>query len=68
MSAVAKSRIDAVRRFNRFYTREIGLLRKTFLDSPWSLGEMRVLWEVAHGEDVTASEIARNLDLDAAYL
>jgi DNA-binding MarR family transcriptional regulator/GNAT superfamily N-acetyltransferase len=68
MSNALQSRIEAVRRFNRFYTREIGLLRKTFLDSPWSLGEMRVLWEIAHGEDVTASDIARSLDLDAAYL
>jgi DNA-binding MarR family transcriptional regulator/GNAT superfamily N-acetyltransferase len=60
--------IAAVRRFNRFYTREIGVLRKTFLDTPWSLGEMRVLFEIAHGEAPTASDIAKALDLDAAYL
>ena len=35
-------RIGAVRRFNRFYTRQIGVLRKTFLDSPYSLAEVRV--------------------------
>lgn len=73
MSAVPQSRIDAVRRFNRFYTREVGLLRKTFLDTPWSLGEMRVLFEIAHGgaakgDGVTASDIGKALDLDAAYL
>ena len=60
--------IAAVRRFNRFYTRQIGVLRKTYLDSPYSLGEMRVLYELAHGGARTASDIARALDLDAGYL
>jgi DNA-binding MarR family transcriptional regulator/GNAT superfamily N-acetyltransferase len=64
----AQARIAAVRSFNRFYTREVGLLRKNFLDTPWSLGEMRVLWEIAHGKEVTASGIGKSLDLDAAYL
>ena len=61
-------RIAAVRRFNRFYTRQIGVLRKTYLDSPYSLGEMRVLYELAQGDDKTAKDIGRNLDLDAGYL
>ena len=60
--------IAAVRRFNRFYTRQIGVLRKTYLDSAYSLGEMRVLYEIAHGDAPTASDIARALDLDAGYL
>jgi DNA-binding MarR family transcriptional regulator/GNAT superfamily N-acetyltransferase len=63
-----KQRIAAVRRFNRFYTRQIGVLRKNYLDSPYSLGEMRVLYELAHHGTQTASDIARNLDLDAGYL
>ena len=46
-----------MRRFNRFYTRQIGVLRKTYLDSAYSLGEMRVLYEIAHGGGVTASDI-----------
>ena len=62
------SRIAAVRRFNRFYTRQIGVLRKNFLDSPYSLGEARVLYEIANGSARTATEIGRALDLDAGYL
>jgi len=64
----ARDRIAAVRRFNRFYTRQIGVVRKTFLDSPYSLGEARVLYEIASGRPRTASEIGRALDLDAGYL
>ena len=65
-------RIAAVRRFNRFYTRQIGVLRKNYLDSPYTLGEMRVLYEIAQaaarGEALTARDIGRALDLDAGYL
>ena len=61
-------RIGAVRGFNRFYTRQIGVLRKNYLDSPYSLGEMRVLYELAQGKELTASDIGRALDLDAGYL
>ena len=62
------SRIAEVRNFNRFYTRQIGVLRKNFLDSPYSLGEARVLYEIARGNSPTASDIGRALDLDAGYL
>jgi DNA-binding MarR family transcriptional regulator/N-acetylglutamate synthase-like GNAT family acetyltransferase len=68
MPAPSQSQIAAVRRFNRFYTREVGVLRKNFLDSPWTLTEMRILFEIANGKDVTASDIGKALDLDAAYL
>jgi len=60
-------RIAAVRRFNRFYTRQIGVLRKTYLGSRYSLAEMRVLYEIAHGAQ-TATEVGHTLDLDAGYL
>src|SRR6266702_262914 len=63
-----EDRVAIVRRFNRFYTRQIGVLRKTFLDSAYSLGEARVLYEIASSGSPTASEIARSLDLDPAYL
>jgi DNA-binding MarR family transcriptional regulator/N-acetylglutamate synthase-like GNAT family acetyltransferase len=64
----AGAQIAAVRRFNRYYTRQIGVLRKTFLDSPYSLAEARVLYEIASQGSPTASDIARRLDLDAGYL
>ena len=67
MTAIAQ-RTAAVRRFNRFYTRQIGVLRKNYLDSPYSLGEMRVLYEIAHRGARTATDIMRALDLDAGYL
>jgi DNA-binding MarR family transcriptional regulator/GNAT superfamily N-acetyltransferase len=60
--------IAAVRRFNRFYTRQLGILRKNFLDSRYTLGEARVLYEIASGDAPTASAIGRALDLDAGYL
>jgi DNA-binding MarR family transcriptional regulator/N-acetylglutamate synthase-like GNAT family acetyltransferase len=63
-----QQRISAVRQFNRFYTRQIGVLRKTYLGSPYSLAEMRVLYEIANGKVLTASDIGRALDLDAGYL
>jgi DNA-binding MarR family transcriptional regulator/GNAT superfamily N-acetyltransferase len=68
-AGVDETRIGAVRRFNRFYTRQIGVLRRNFLDSPYSLGEARVLYEIARGKGATtASDIGRALDLDAGYL
>ena len=68
MPAASSARVSAVRRFNRFYTRQIGVLRKGYLDSPFSLAEARVLYELFTHPSLTASDIAASLDLDAGYL
>lgn len=65
------ARADTVRRFNRFYTRRIGALQEGLLQSEFSLAECRVLWELAHAAPaagLTATDLARMLDLDAGYL
>jgi DNA-binding MarR family transcriptional regulator/GNAT superfamily N-acetyltransferase len=64
----ADARVAAVRRFNRFYTKQIGALNRGFLDSEFSLSQVRVLYELRHHEGITATEIANGLGIDAAYL
>ena len=58
----------AVRRFNRFYTRQIGLLDEGLLDSAFSLTEVRLLYEIAHHAGITATQLREVLALDAGYL
>lgn len=62
------SRIDAVRRFNRFYTRRIGALQPQYLGAPYSLPQARVLYELGQRGECTASELGADLDLDLGYL
>lgn len=60
--------VDEVRRFNRFYTREIGLLHEHLPASELSLAEARVLYELAQSDDRTAADITRSLEMDKAHL
>jgi DNA-binding MarR family transcriptional regulator/GNAT superfamily N-acetyltransferase len=60
--------IAAIRDFNRLYTRQLGLLNQGFMGSQLTLTEARVLYELAKRADVTASEVAADLQLDVAYL
>jgi DNA-binding MarR family transcriptional regulator/N-acetylglutamate synthase-like GNAT family acetyltransferase len=60
--------IAAMRRFNRFYTRQIGLLNEGLLESPFSLTEVRTLYELAQTPRITAVELRKTLGLDAGYL
>jgi DNA-binding MarR family transcriptional regulator/GNAT superfamily N-acetyltransferase len=60
--------VDDVRTFNRFYTRVLGLLRPDLAGSAFGLTEARVLFELAHRDDVAVADLRRALDLDAGYL
>lgn len=65
---VSEEKIELVRGFNRFYTRRIGLLREGLLDTPFSLTQARVLFEIAHRPGTRSSNLASELTLDPAYL
>ncbi len=64
----ATERIEHVRRFNRFYTKRIGVLEEGLLSSAFSLAEARVLYELAQHERTTATHLASELTLDPGYL
>ena len=77
MAASARAQdVDTIRRFNRFYTRQIGVLQEKLLHSPFSLTEGRVLYEIGYHGDTgtprattpTAADLAKVLDLDVGYL
>ncbi|MGS2740610.1 MarR family winged helix-turn-helix transcriptional regulator [Sinomicrobium sp. M5D2P17] len=60
--------VDEIRAFNRFYTDIIGLLDRNFLNSPYSLAEIRVIYEIFHQQGIKASEIMDMMHIDKSYL
>src|SRR5579864_2911534 len=67
-AALSDARAAAVRGFNRFYTKQIGLLRSGYLQSTFSLSQVRVLYELAHRDGLTATDLSKELGLDTGYL
>lgn len=68
MTDISEERIALVRQFNRFFTRQIGVLREWLLHSPYTLTEARILFELGQRPTTTASDLRAELGLDAGYL
>lgn len=64
----AADTIETIRAFNRFYTNQIGVLARDYLDTPYTLTEGRILYEMGTRQRATAAELTRDLGLDPAYL
>ena len=62
------SQVASIRSFNRFYTRKIGVIEPRLLDSPWSLPEARIIYEIAQRGTCTGTDLVRELGLDAGYV
>jgi DNA-binding MarR family transcriptional regulator/GNAT superfamily N-acetyltransferase len=68
ISDLQEQQIAAVRGFSRFYTRKLGIIEPKLLDSPWTLQEARIIYEIAERQHCTATELVRALGLDAGFL
>jgi DNA-binding MarR family transcriptional regulator/N-acetylglutamate synthase-like GNAT family acetyltransferase len=66
--AASDDRVESVRAFNRFYTKELGLLGRGFMGTPYTLTEARVIWEIAQRGTAEVTELRSELELDAGYL
>jgi DNA-binding MarR family transcriptional regulator/GNAT superfamily N-acetyltransferase len=65
---VSPEQIEAVRRFNRFISVQSGMLKEGLLDSPWTLTEARIIFELAHSDGLTARDLCALLELDPGYV
>ncbi len=63
-----EGQIAAVRGFSRFYTRKLGIIEPKLLDSPWTLQEARIIYEIADRQSCTATDLVRALGLDAGFV
>ncbi|KWV56497.1 MarR family transcriptional regulator [Bradyrhizobium macuxiense] len=63
-----ESQVAAIRGFNRFYTRKLGIIEPKLLHSPFTLQEARIIYELAHREHCTATDLVGDLDLDAGFV
>ena len=68
VNPTVNDRVSAFRHFNRFYTQKVGILKEGYLGSSLPLAKVRVLYEIAHREKTTASELSKVLALDPGYL
>ena len=68
MNPELDGQVAAVRRFSRFYTRKLGIIEPKLLDSPWTLQEARIIYEIAERQSCTATDLVCALCLDAGYL
>jgi DNA-binding MarR family transcriptional regulator/GNAT superfamily N-acetyltransferase len=68
VAAPESAHVAALRRFSRFYTRQLGLLDEQLLGSGFSLTEVRVLYEIVHQPGLSAADLGRLLAIDAGYL
>jgi DNA-binding MarR family transcriptional regulator len=63
-----EGQIAAIRGFSRFYTRKLGIIEPKLLDSPWTLQEARIIYELAERQSCTATDLVRALGLDAGFM
>jgi DNA-binding MarR family transcriptional regulator/GNAT superfamily N-acetyltransferase len=68
LNSELESQVAAVRGFSRFYTRKFGIIEPKLLDSPWTLQQARIIYEIAERQTCTATDLVRALGLDAGYL